>query len=137
MVAAAASPAVPISEVLALLSPRVAEAAATPGGFAPCALNVAGGATPVGLYPPRCEAKAMESPPGIPEAPPAPPATPSTRPPAFAGSSGASFTMSKSELRRLRLFMLFWRMKYFCACDATCVGVRDCTKCREMPRQSP
>ena len=32
MVAAAASPAVPISEVLALLSPRVAEAAATPGG---------------------------------------------------------------------------------------------------------
>jgi hypothetical protein len=45
--------------------------------------------------------------------------------------------MSKSELRRFRLFMLFWRMKYFCACDATCVGVRDCTKCREMPRQSP
>jgi hypothetical protein len=35
------------------------------------------------------------------------------------------------------LFMLFWRMKYFCACDATCVGVLDCTKWREMPRQSP
>ena len=30
--------------------------------------------------------------------------------------------MSNSEDRRLRLFTLFWRMKYFCACDATCVG---------------
>ena len=78
----------------------------------------------------------MESPPGS-GAPAAPPETPSTRPAPFADSSGASLTMSKSELRRFRLFMLFWRMKYFCACDATCVGVRDWTKCREMPRQSP
>ena len=37
----------------------------------------------------------------------------------------------------MRLFRLFCRMKYFCAWLATCVGVRDKTNWRLMPRQSP
>jgi len=36
------------------------------------------------------------------------------------------------------LFCVFCcRMKYFCACEATCVGVLVCTKCLDIPRQSP
>ena len=132
MAAAAASPAVPISEVLALLSPRVAEAAATPGG---CAVRAERRRRrhARGVVPAEARGEGMESPPGIPEAPPAPPATPSTRPPAFAGSSGASFTMSKSELRRLRLFMLFWRMKYFARATrlaSACATARGAGRCR-------
>ena len=76
-------------------------------------------------------ANAMERPPGMPAG------TLEATSGALTGSAGASETMSKRELRRLRLLRLFWRMKYFCACDATCVGVLDCTKWREMPRQSP
>jgi len=45
--------------------------------------------------------------------------------------------MSKRLERRLRLCRLFWRMKYFWAWLATCVGVRLCTNWREMPLQSP
>ena len=46
--------------------------------------------------------------------------------------------MSKRLERRLRLLeVLVCRMKYFCAWEATWVGVRVRTKCREMPRQSP
>ena len=37
----------------------------------------------------------------------------------------------------MRLFRLLCRIKYFWAWLATCVGVRDSTKCRLMPRQSP
>ena len=37
----------------------------------------------------------------------------------------------------MRLCRLFCRMKYFWAWEATCVGVRLVTNCREMPRQSP
>jgi hypothetical protein len=36
-----------------------------------------------------------------------------------------------------RLPALAWRMKYFCAWLATCVGVRVFTDHREMLRQSP
>ena len=54
----------------------------------------------------------------------------------FSPSEGSEM-MSKRLERRFRLLRLFCRMKYFCACDATCVGVRDCTKCLEIPRQSP
>ena len=43
---------------------------------------------------------------------------------ATVAGSLASDTMSKSDARRLRFVRLFWRMKYFCACEATCVGVR-------------
>jgi hypothetical protein len=45
--------------------------------------------------------------------------------------------MSNKLDRRLRLLTLVCLMKYFCACDATCVGVLVVTKCREIPRQSP
>ena len=45
--------------------------------------------------------------------------------------------MSNKLERRLRLLTLVCLMKYFCACDATCVGVLVVTKCREIPRQSP
>ena len=38
---------------------------------------------------------------------------------------------------RLSLFMELRRMKYFCAWLATCVGVRDITKLRDMLLQSP
>jgi hypothetical protein len=47
--------------------------------------------------------------------------------------------MSWMLLRLLspRLAALAWRMKYFCAWLATCVGVRVFTDQREMFRQSP
>ena len=103
-------------------------------GTAPWAPKPGGMGMDEGLNPVKAgipAAKAMERPPGMPaggfEATSG----------ALAGSAGASETMSKRLLRRLRLLRLFWRMKYFCACEATCVGVRDCTKWREMPRQSP
>lgn len=38
---------------------------------------------------------------------------------------------------RFLLLRLLCRMKYFCACEATCVGVRLRTKCLLIPRQSP
>jgi len=38
---------------------------------------------------------------------------------------------------RLSFCTEFRRIKNFCACDATCVGVRDTTKFLEMFRQSP
>ena len=46
--------------------------------------------------------------------------------------------MSWMELRRLSFLLSeLSRMKYFCACEATCVGVLEMTKFREMLRQSP
>ena len=46
--------------------------------------------------------------------------------------------MSWMELRLLSfLFKELSLMKYFCAWDATCVGVLEMTKLREMERQSP
>mmetsp|Transcript_5974 Transcript_5974/g.19863 ORF Transcript_5974/g.19863 Transcript_5974/m.19863 type:complete len:377 (-) Transcript_5974:1246-2376(-) len=153
IVAAAASPAMPMPDVVACVASRPewdAEVAEWTdpgvnkpprGGRAPCELNSAGGAVPVGLCPPRCVANAMERPPMLMLAGmegPASGCTPCTRCAfCWSPSSGASFTMSNKLDRRLRLFMLFCRMKYFCAWLATCVGVRDCTKCREMPLQSP
>ena len=41
------------------------------------------------------------------------------------------------RLESPRLPALAWRMKYFCAWLATCVGVRVFTDHREMLRQSP
>jgi len=48
-----------------------------------------------------------------------------------------SDTMSNRLDRLFLLFMLLCRMKYFCAWLATWVGVRVCTKFREIPLQSP
>lgn len=45
-------------------------------------------------------------------------------------AGGVAVVMSWMDERRLSLFMLLSLMKYFCACDATCVGVRLMTKLR-------
>lgn len=66
IVAAAASPAVPISEVVAVVV-AVCDVAAA-GGRAPWLENFAGGAIPVGLYPPRWDANAIDKPPMFPGA---------------------------------------------------------------------
>ena len=60
------------------------------------------------------------------------PVTGATAPP-LAG--GVAVVMSWMDERRLSLLMLLSRMKYFCACDATCVGVRLMTKLRLETRE--
>ena len=52
-------------------------------------------------------------------------------------SSVGAATISNKLDRLFRLLTFVCLMKYFCACDATCVGVLVVTKCLEMPRQSP
>jgi hypothetical protein len=57
--------------------------------------------------------------------------------PAAATSPALTLVMSWMLERRRSRFMELRRMKYFCAWLATCVGVREMTKLREMLRQSP
>uniref|UniRef100_J3L0L7 Uncharacterized protein n=1 Tax=Oryza brachyantha TaxID=4533 RepID=J3L0L7_ORYBR len=54
-----------------------------------------------------------------------------------ATSPAVTLVMSWMLERRRSRFMELRRMKYFCAWLATCVGVREMTKLREMLRQSP
>jgi len=57
--------------------------------------------------------------------------------PAAETSPAVTLVMSWMLERRRSRFMELRRMKYFCAWLATCVGVREMTKLREMLRQSP
>lgn len=59
--------------------------------------------------------------------------------PALGASASPPLTLVMSWMldRRLSLFMELRRIKYFWAWLATCVGVREMTKLREMLRQSP
>ena len=54
---------------------------------------------------------------------------------AHSSTSLGSETMSKSDARRLRLVMLLWRMKYFCAWLATCARVQEVEPTSESRRQ--